>query len=69
MSQNKWGKSDLSKGLYIYDDHRIGGGQVLKICHVFADYIVFEQLIYCSFLQAVGAGMKNWSFFVDVTNG
>ena len=35
LSQNKWEKSDPSKGLYIYDDHRIGEGQVFKICHLF----------------------------------
>ena len=70
MSQNKWENSDLSNGLYIYDDHRIGGGQVLKICHVFADSIVFEQLTYCSFLcRQSGWGSRNWSFFVDVING
>ena len=59
----------MSKGLYIYDDHRIGEGQVLKICHVFGDSFVFEQLMHCSFLQTVGAGVKKWSFFVDVING
>ena len=26
MSQNKSENSDLNKGLYSYDDHRIGGG-------------------------------------------
>ena len=26
LSQNKWEKSDLSYGLYIHDDHRIGEG-------------------------------------------
>ena len=58
MSQKKWEKSDLSKGLYIYDHHRIGGGQVRKICHVFADSIVFEQLMYCYFCRQPGQGFK-----------
>ena len=36
----------------------------LTISQVFADSIVFEQLIYCSFLQTVRVGVKkNWSFF------
>ena len=60
MSQNKSENSDLNKGLYSYDDHRIGGGQALKICHVFADSIVFEQLTYCSFLPTAGVGVKKF---------
>ena len=52
----------MSKGLYIYDNHRIGRGQVLKMCHVFADSIVFEQF-YCSFFQAVEAGVKKLIIF------
>ena len=31
-----------------------GGG--LKICQVFADFLVFKQKIYCSFLQMEGIG-------------
>ena len=64
MSQNKCENSDLSNGLYIYDDHRIGGGQVLKICHVFADSIVFEQLTYCSFFADSRDGGQNIGHFL-----
>ena len=63
LSQNKWEKSDLSKGLYIYDNHKIGGWGVLEIYHVFADSIVFKQLIYFSFCRQWRWGKKNWSFF------
>ena len=54
LSRNKWEKSDLSKETYIYDDDTKGGWGILEICHVFADSIIFEQLIYCSFLKTVG---------------
>ena len=57
------GKSNLSKGLYIYDDYSIGGWRFLKICHVFAGSIVFEQLIYGSFLHAVVVGVKKLVIF------
>ena len=43
LSQNKRGKSDLSRGLHIHDDQRIGKRRVLKICHVFADSIAFKH--------------------------
>ena len=42
----------------------------LTTSQVFADSIVFEQLIYCSFLQTVRVGVKKIGhFFVDVING
>ena len=31
-------------------------GTVLEICHIFADYIVLKQNIYCLFLRIVGGG-------------
>ena len=58
LSQNKWEKSDSSKGLYIYDDHRIGEGQVFKICHLFLSN---WSIVY--FYRQWGLGWKNWSFF------
>ena len=44
----------LSLVPYFYDVHTVGRN--LGICHVFADSIVFKQLIYFSFLQMVGIG-------------
>ena len=36
---------------------------VLKICHVFPDSVVFKELIYCSFFaDSDVTGKKNWSF-------
>ena len=58
-------KSDIIKGLYIYDDHSIDRWGVLKF-FMFSDSIVFEQLIFCSSLQTLGVEVKNWSYFVDV---
>ena len=66
LSQKNWETSDLSKGIYIYGDHKKSEWGVVEICHVFADSIVFKQLIYCSFLQTVGKECKKLSFFVDV---
>ena len=43
LSQKKCEKSDLSKVLYSYDNHKIGEWGVLKIFHVFADFIVFKR--------------------------
>ena len=54
LSQNKWEKSDLSKGIYIYDDQtkdRWVKRGVLEISHMVLDSIVFEQFIYSSSLQ------------------
>ena len=43
MSQNKWKKSDLNKGTYIYDIRTKGKWWVIEMCHMFADSIVFKQ--------------------------
>ena len=32
------------------------GGEVLKLCHVFQDFFVFKQNIYCPFSQMEGVG-------------
>ena len=46
------------------------GGDVLEICHVFSDSIVFKQLIYCSFLKIAGVrAAKKLIIFIDVRNG
>ena len=70
LSQNKWEKSDLSKGIYIYDDQtkdRLGGGWgggLLEICHMFVHSIVFEQLIYSSFLQTAEVRVRKLMIFM-----
>ena len=48
-------------------------GWGLEICLMYADSFVFEQKIYCSFLQMDGVvhrrwGWQNWSFTVAVIN-
>ena len=58
-----WAVLGPDKGTYIHDDHTKGGGGFLEISHVCKDFIVFEQLIYCSFLQTVGVGIKKLAIF------
>ena len=66
-TEKKFISQQTRKGSYIYNVHTEGDGGILKICHVFANYFVFKQKIYCSFLQ-----QKIYSFLrmegVEVTN-
>ena len=42
----------------MYDDNAKGAWSVLEVCHLFADSIVFEQLISCSFIPEDRCGGK-----------
>ena len=56
LKQKKIISQQTHNGPYIYDiniEVEWGG---LKICQVFADFFVFKQKIYCSFLQMERGG-------------
>ena len=41
-----------------------GGGGLLEICHMFVHSIVFEQLIYSSFLQTAEVRVRKLMIFM-----
>ena len=65
LSQNKWEKSYPSKGLYIYDNHSIGGGMFLKFVTCFQILLFLKNWSIVHFLQAVMLGVKKLVIFCE----
>ena len=66
LSKNKWEKSDLSKGLYIYDDHSIdgegGGGGFLKLVTILYFGCRGKKIdLFCECHKWVTPSLSHWN--------